>query len=269
MNAVIMGRKTWQSIPPKFRPLKSRINVVISRSPDTLHLPSGSDTDVLAAGSISQALQILRSTYDGRDPARKTLGRVFVIGGAETYRAALEMQETRWVLLTRVKGEEDEAGCEEEEGGGGGGGGVRLVMRAKWAISFFRRCQGSLPLRPMPIFVELAATMSVRLGCGGIAVVVGWTGMMFVRWCWGGVVKGLVFTFESFLTNDVIIQRSAIFSRIILKIVVLSIACRKNDGSLLPDSIFASSAQKRPRATPPPRPDPTLSTTSPIPPPQP
>ena len=33
MNAVLMGRKTWESIPPKFRPLKDRLNIVITSNP--------------------------------------------------------------------------------------------------------------------------------------------------------------------------------------------------------------------------------------------
>ncbi len=30
MNAVVMGRNTWQSIPPKFRPLDKRLSLVVS-----------------------------------------------------------------------------------------------------------------------------------------------------------------------------------------------------------------------------------------------
>ena len=38
-NAVIMGRKTWESIPPKFRPLPNRLNCILSRNPSQIDAP--------------------------------------------------------------------------------------------------------------------------------------------------------------------------------------------------------------------------------------
>ena len=98
MNAVIMGRKTWDSIPPRFRPLKGRLNIVISRSHPQSEPPSAPDpaTDAVRVGSLEQAVLYLRSG------AGATTARAFVIGGAQIYRAALALPEARRVLLTSV-----------------------------------------------------------------------------------------------------------------------------------------------------------------------
>lgn len=98
LNAVIMGRKTWESIPPKFRPLKGRLNIVISRSFEGTppEEPSSLETDAVKASSLEQAISYLRGKPQG------TLGRVFVIGGGQIYASALEMNQARRVLLTKV-----------------------------------------------------------------------------------------------------------------------------------------------------------------------
>jgi len=88
-NAVVMGRKTWESIPPKFRPLVGRINVVITRN-DRFDLPG----EVIRAEGFDAALRKLDGVPD--------LGRVFVIGGAEVYRHALEHRGLDTIYLTRV-----------------------------------------------------------------------------------------------------------------------------------------------------------------------
>ncbi|KAK6210299.1 dihydrofolate reductase [Colletotrichum tabaci] len=107
-NAVIMGRKTWESIPPKFRPLKGRLNIVISRTHPVLDLSSSSsaaatpdlDREPVKVGSLEQALTYLRG-----DGVAGRLGKVFVIGGAQIYGAALQLPEVKRVLLTKVLGE--------------------------------------------------------------------------------------------------------------------------------------------------------------------
>jgi dihydrofolate reductase len=91
-----MGRKTWDSIPPRFRPLKGRLNVVLSRSHvNAAALPSiDTDKEPLRVASLSDAVEALRRS--------EQTGKVFVIGGAEIYRAALQEEATKRILLTRV-----------------------------------------------------------------------------------------------------------------------------------------------------------------------
>jgi len=90
-NAVIMGRKTWESIPEKFKPLAGRVNVVLTRSvPDPSHYPPG----VLTADSLTAGLDQLG--------AREDVADIYVIGGQAAYKEAVEMEQCTRIFLTRV-----------------------------------------------------------------------------------------------------------------------------------------------------------------------
>ena len=80
---VVMGRKTWDSLPPRFRPLPGRRNVVVSRN-------AGFKADSAeTAPSLDAALSMLAAE-----------ARVFVIGGAALYALALPRANT--LMLTEV-----------------------------------------------------------------------------------------------------------------------------------------------------------------------
>jgi dihydrofolate reductase len=92
-NAVVMGRKTWETIPPRYRPLDRRLNAVVTR--DLAYpVPQG----VIRASSIAAALQDTAALGEG-------IERIFVIGGGEIYRQGIAMPECRRLYLTRVEGE--------------------------------------------------------------------------------------------------------------------------------------------------------------------
>ncbi|MBK7749885.1 MAG: dihydrofolate reductase [Candidatus Obscuribacter sp.] len=88
-NAVIMGRKTWESIPAQYRPLAGRFNVVLTRNLN-YQLPQG----VFKAPSLDDALNLL---------SKGPVDRVFVIGGAEVYKEALIHDRCGLLYVTEVR----------------------------------------------------------------------------------------------------------------------------------------------------------------------
>jgi len=72
-HVVIMGRKTWESLPARFRPLPGRRNIVISRQAD--YSAPGAEV----ASSLQQALAIASNAE-----------RAFIIGGEQIYRQAMD-----------------------------------------------------------------------------------------------------------------------------------------------------------------------------------
>jgi dihydrofolate reductase len=75
-HTVVMGRKTWESLPPRFRPLPGRRNIVISRQAD--YTAPGAEL----AGSLENALKLVSTTTS-----------VFVIGGEQIYRQAMAVAD--------------------------------------------------------------------------------------------------------------------------------------------------------------------------------
>lgn len=81
-HCIITGRKNYESIPEKFRPLPNRTNIVITRQ-----------TDYKAPGAI-----VVSNIKDAIDAANKTGGEeIFIIGGAEIYNQFLPIANTIYI----------------------------------------------------------------------------------------------------------------------------------------------------------------------------
>lgn len=78
-NIVIMGRKTYESIPSQFRPLSKRHNIIISSS--TVY----NNQNVATCTSIESALKLSKSLYIANQ-----IERIFCIGGSQLYQSMIK-----------------------------------------------------------------------------------------------------------------------------------------------------------------------------------
>lgn len=94
-HPVIMGRKTWDSLPERFRPLPGRTNIVLTRQPGWMQ------EGAVVAASMDEALHLVREA-----------AQVWVIGGSQVYEAALPYADTAVVTVVDVHVEGDAYGPE-------------------------------------------------------------------------------------------------------------------------------------------------------------
>ncbi|MBN8702025.1 MAG: dihydrofolate reductase [Bacteroidetes bacterium] len=86
-HCIVTGRKNYESIPEKFRPLPNRTNIVITRNPN-YNAPGA-----IVASSVQEAIEIAK---------QKGESELFIIGGAEIYKQTIDIADT--LYITHVDG---------------------------------------------------------------------------------------------------------------------------------------------------------------------
>jgi dihydrofolate reductase len=86
---VVMGRKNYDSIPEKYRPLPNRLNVILTRNKDF------KAENCLVFNSLNECLDYFRNDEDRK---------VFIIGGGEIYKMALDSGCLNEMYITYVDG---------------------------------------------------------------------------------------------------------------------------------------------------------------------
>jgi dihydrofolate reductase/thymidylate synthase len=79
---VVMGRKTWESIPYNKRGLKNRINIIISKTKETLKYENNTNSQVYIARNMKEIEEIYNLYCNSKE--------IYIIGGNSIYKYFLE-----------------------------------------------------------------------------------------------------------------------------------------------------------------------------------
>lgn len=85
-NMVIMGRTTWESLGPKYQPLKNRKNIILTSQKDF------KAQGAYKANSLDEALKFADNKTE----------TIFIIGGAKVFEQAINLPELKGIYLTKI-----------------------------------------------------------------------------------------------------------------------------------------------------------------------
>ena len=87
-QVVIMGRKTWQSLPEKYKPLPNRINIIVTK------FPSENTKDVFYEASVEDGIDLAKRLYADKE--------IFLIGGAQLYKYAIDHNLADRIIASEI-----------------------------------------------------------------------------------------------------------------------------------------------------------------------
>ena len=100
LNAVIMGRNCYESIPAKFRPLKNRVNIILSRTMPKEHTEN---KDLHVCRSLEEIGELVEELGD-------SIETVWNLGGREIYDLGLRENLVKRMFVTKIHQEIE--GCD-------------------------------------------------------------------------------------------------------------------------------------------------------------
>lgn len=103
INAVIIGRVTWQSIPKDAVPIGPCLNVVVSSTlrKEDIECREGANRDmIVVCGSLAEARRVVHEQFADR------VETIWSLGGADLYRLSFQSVDFHRLFLTRVFGDD-------------------------------------------------------------------------------------------------------------------------------------------------------------------
>lgn len=92
-----MGKNTYFGIPPAFRPLPNRLNIILSSSSSQSDYPDG----VILCSSLPEAMKLLNQKYSD------IIENVWIVGGSQVYREAMDSPLCHRIYFTEIRAKFD------------------------------------------------------------------------------------------------------------------------------------------------------------------